>query len=992
MADYLILLKDILDQLPYWAFSLSIASGLYLVTGWFSEKHLSSEAKDTLALWLWGEYKATWITQFCNLFDAIFSNKHLSIRCFIRSAALSLLSVGILKILLDENFIHPENIELNIPIHTILFLGVILNVIPDYISLYETRFILYQFNKVTTIKGQCYVLIIDIVITGLIIWVYINVIHYLINYHYGRGGPFLSVSLTQMIMLYDEQSIFFYSTFVTSFWAWIYCLSCWIVRVFSPLRNILSISDKPLEQLALVCSVILFLLMFLFKPIFSSGSQRLPSFMDDIACYVSSKSCLFIAYLNKDTSIKEKYLYIGCNKGDGISCLHLGLKYEESKDYLNAKKQYENACNKGYSEGCLILGAFYIDQFDFAKYSGHPSDLGKIEDLDRAKNIFIKYCDKNNPRACFLLGLYQSTITKNYTIAVNFFKKACPKDKDACVQLGILQQNGIGIRENIHKAYQLFKVSCDTVFKINLMGCTRQGYLIHTGLGDERNREEAKKLYQLSCDNGYFDGCTLLGDLYNFSTSKTQLRIANKFYFRGCKGGDELGCIKLAQNLNLQSSNLDFSSIHADFKEGCESNNYIKCVNLAILLEYGLGTEKNITRAISLYSRACNFIYSGGCIYLAKLSEKNGHIFEAIKQYTKACNDLHPIACTKLGLLIENKDPKEAYYRFDMACNNGDTNACDYGMDLLKNLCDMNISWSCNQLGYSYYYGILAEKNISESNLLFLKACRLGNAVACFNLGNNYNLARGTRKNLTKAKELYKLACDGGFAKGCTILAQFLEKELITFKDPTKARFVYEKACEAGDELGCQSLVKYYQQGCNKVVAKDCEELGWYYLNGKWLDQDYDKAYTLFSKSCSNGYPLGCLSLGILYRDGKGLLQDYKKSKELFEEVCILKEPWGCFNLAIMYLEGLGLNTNYKEANELFTKTCDGSIGNLPDSCALLGNIYFYGLGVDVDHKASKSYYEKACSGGIKFACSKFNDLQSIGSASNTATLRKLSY
>jgi hypothetical protein len=50
-------LRAISDQLPYWTFAFASASGFYFVMGWFSSRHISQEAKESISLWLWGDYK-----------------------------------------------------------------------------------------------------------------------------------------------------------------------------------------------------------------------------------------------------------------------------------------------------------------------------------------------------------------------------------------------------------------------------------------------------------------------------------------------------------------------------------------------------------------------------------------------------------------------------------------------------------------------------------------------------------------------------------------------------------------------------------------------------------------------------------------------------------------------------------------------------------------------------------------------------------------------
>ena len=76
-------------------FAFAIAGSFYAAIA-FVGKHLSQDSKDTLTLWLWGEYDSTWSHHFCNMFDAVFGSRHWSWQCFWRSSLASVLAVLLL--------------------------------------------------------------------------------------------------------------------------------------------------------------------------------------------------------------------------------------------------------------------------------------------------------------------------------------------------------------------------------------------------------------------------------------------------------------------------------------------------------------------------------------------------------------------------------------------------------------------------------------------------------------------------------------------------------------------------------------------------------------------------------------------------------------------------------------------------------------------------------------------------------------------------------
>ena len=159
----------------YTAYALALAASFYAAIRFFGN-HFSKSAKDDLALWLLGAYDDTWSSQFCKLFDTVFGTKHLSWSCFRRSAVASFIAVIALWFLVDPllgllNYRTASGLD----IREALLLGALINVIPDYISLLETRWLLYRFQNIRSFRGQAIVLVADAIFTGTIIWISITI-------------------------------------------------------------------------------------------------------------------------------------------------------------------------------------------------------------------------------------------------------------------------------------------------------------------------------------------------------------------------------------------------------------------------------------------------------------------------------------------------------------------------------------------------------------------------------------------------------------------------------------------------------------------------------------------------------------------------------------------------------------------------------------------------------------------------------------------------
>ncbi|MEP6245200.1 MAG: hypothetical protein ABJ086_17190, partial [Lentilitoribacter sp.] len=201
----------------YLGIALVLASASYGVTVFFG-RHLNSETKENLTLWLWGEYESTWTHHFCNLFDTVFGERHLSWGCFFRSSIASIISVVLLYFLFSSILgVLGGRAVGDLDLIRAIAIGAAINILPDYVSLYETRWILKRFERVRSFSGQAGVLFVDLILSGIIIWLGISVFQYLI------GG--LSLTAVEVVALFSVYSVFFYSTFLTSVWAWFYCVS-----------------------------------------------------------------------------------------------------------------------------------------------------------------------------------------------------------------------------------------------------------------------------------------------------------------------------------------------------------------------------------------------------------------------------------------------------------------------------------------------------------------------------------------------------------------------------------------------------------------------------------------------------------------------------------------------------------------------------------------------------------------------------------------------
>jgi len=395
----------------YWAFAFALAGAFYAAVQWFGKYHLSQESKDTLTLWLWGEYESTWSHHFCNLFDAVFGARHLSLKCFLRSSLASVVAVLLLYVLFAEILGVMGGRALgDLSLWDAIKFAVAINIIADYVSLFETRWLLRRFERVRSVPGQLGVLAADAVFTGTIIWLGINAFQLL------RGDAPLTA--IEMLAMFSVFSVFFYSTFLTSAWAWAYCISTWVMRLFSrgALNRVLDVENKPEAQVALVGAVLVFVAALVLTPILKADEQRQASAFDQMLCSVfGGRMCLHIVRFTEDESQAFETLSQYCENKSDEDCFLLVFDFFRG-DGVRVASMWQKSCEGGYALGCYSLGWMF--------------DRGRAvaQDDAEAVSLYRQACELGYALGCSNLGgmyAYGRGVAQDDAEAVSLYRQAC---------------------------------------------------------------------------------------------------------------------------------------------------------------------------------------------------------------------------------------------------------------------------------------------------------------------------------------------------------------------------------------------------------------------------------------------------------------------------------------------------------------------------------------------------------------------------------------
>jgi formylglycine-generating enzyme required for sulfatase activity len=258
--------------------------GVFLGVAWKADDGVSKQLKEDLSLWLLcvesdkvGQSIQRWPTHFAALFDRIFGDRHLSWRCFFRSCMASVLAVVLCTLIFAQ--VAPgvwaafsPGLGLLERFTSIGVLALLLNLLPDYISLLETRFIIRNLQTARSFLSQVAWLLADFMVTFCIFTLAFVAIFFvwlgdllgdkdiIDTLRLATGAGVLDAS----VPVYGRPlAIFLWTTFLTSVWVWLYFFAQFLMRLTEPIRKsidflqyALPVDERPLRAVGEVIALI----------------------------------------------------------------------------------------------------------------------------------------------------------------------------------------------------------------------------------------------------------------------------------------------------------------------------------------------------------------------------------------------------------------------------------------------------------------------------------------------------------------------------------------------------------------------------------------------------------------------------------------------------------------------------------------------------------------------------------------------------------------
>lgn len=258
----------------------------------------------------------TWPKAFSQILNRIFTDKYLSLRSFQRSAIVSLLSICGLTITFI--LIHDDGMTKLISIFDLFVLWLIINLFIDYFSLIQTRDFI-ELLTCSSFLGKILILVGDLILTVLIFLlgtmfistisdeaiiipdtISVDVSKFPVEWESGNKIEMIKkmeeaisnfrqivAPLRNSVRIFCEAiffnkkdsqipitSIFFYSTFLTSFWIWLYLIGGMIIKFFYKFKSrffksikFFDIQKQPLRVIGYTCIVLIIIIMLIILPV-----------------------------------------------------------------------------------------------------------------------------------------------------------------------------------------------------------------------------------------------------------------------------------------------------------------------------------------------------------------------------------------------------------------------------------------------------------------------------------------------------------------------------------------------------------------------------------------------------------------------------------------------------------------------------------------------------------------------------------------------------
>ena len=356
------------------------------------------------------------------------------------------------------------------------------------------------------------------------------------------------------------------------------------------------------------------------------------------------------------------------------------------------------------------------------------------------------------------------------------------------------------------------------------------------------------------------------------------------------------------------------------YEKAVEGRNVEAMTELADLYRTGTGVTKDMTKALSLLTRAA-FLGDGramnklGVLY----SGEDGVKTDAKKSFEW---------CRKAAAAGNLEGMYNAAYKY----MNGD--------GVTRNL-EAGVDWliKAAQGGYPpamYDLAGLYEKagDLFNAFTWRLRAATSGHVNAMNDVGYMYSHGVGVERNPTAGMAWYKLAAHRDNLTAIKNLAYHYSCGVNVEKNFDEAVYFYERAIVLGDEEALNELgdlyldngnfeiaAKYYQQAVEKEITGAMVSLALMFLSGQGVQEDYERAVNLMERAAISGNVTAMAYFGFFLTSS----EDSKKLAEFW----LRKAARADSGLGMKWLADLlAENGKYREAEYWYYKAIELNVAD----------------------------------------------------------------
>ncbi len=423
-----------------------------------------------------------------------------------------------------------------------------------------------------------------------------------------------------------------------------------------------------------------------------------------------------------------------------------------------------------------------VDDCDIlAAHPDDPDAVSKGTDFDfinpaRAISVCSAAVRKYPDEKRFAFQLARAVhATKDYKSARSAYEELAKEGYSAAQNnLGVMYENGEGVREDVAEAAKWFRLAAEH----GHAGAQNSlGLLYQNGNGVAKDPAEALKLYRQAAALNNADAINNIGVMYD----------------------------------NGEGVAEDDEEAFKWYLKAAEMGNAPASTSVGYMLENGEGVAENIAEAVKWYRKAAELGFAQGETNLGLMYEKGRGVAkdpeEAAKWYRKAADQGHAQGQTNLAILYDEglgvpRDDVEAvkWYR----------KAADQGNEIAQ-----------TNLGVMYQYGEGVKKSATEAVKWYRKAAEQNFPNALTNLGVMYENGEGVAKNLTEAVRLYRKAAEQNFANGQYNLGVMYANGTGVPKDEREAVKWYTRAAEQNEATAQHNLGLMHMNGEGGLAKND---------------------------------------------------------------------------------------------------------------------------------------------------------------------------